>query len=303
MVMLQVGFLAKVHLQKEKDMRLVSFYDHGKNKIGALLGDKVLDFSKACPQLPCDMIQFLGMEDEAKQTARIAINNAKDTNLILEKAINYLPVVINPEKILCIGHNYKGHIGIGRTELPEYPNFFCKTANTLIGHRGSVVLPNVTEQLDYEAELAVIIGKSGKNIPEAKAYDHIAGYSIFNDVSARDLQKRTNQWFIGKSLDTFAPLGPALVTLDEVPDPHCLDLDLSVNGVSKQHATTADLIISIPYLVHFLSEMMTLKVGDVIATGTPAKLPEAANPQQFLKKGDFIEIKIDPLGMLVNSVS
>jgi len=283
-------------------MRLVSFCDHEKNKIGALLGDKVLDFSIACPELPTDMIQFLCMEAEARQTALTAIKNAKYSDLIPEKEITYLPVAVNPEKILCIGHNYKGHIGIGRTELPEFPNFFCKTANTLIGHREGIVLPPVTNEMDYEAELAIIIGKNGKNIPEDEAYQHIAGYSIFNDVSARDLQKRTSQWFLGKSLDTFAPLGPCLVTVDEISDANCLELELSVNGELKQKTNTADLIFSIPFLVHFLSEMMTLKVGDVIATGTPSKIPQAANPQQFLKKGDVIEIKINQLGTLINSV-
>lgn len=292
------GFLGKAN-----HMRLVSFCYHGLNKIGTLLDDMVLDLSSACPELPSDMIQFLALGNAGKQLALNAFDAADQKNLIPEKEITYLPVVNNPEKIVCIGHNYKGHIGIGRTELPEYPNFFCKTANTLIGHRGRVVLPPVTTQLDYEAELAIIIGKSGKNIPEDEAYNHIAGYSIFNDVSARDLQKRTSQWFIGKSLDTFGPLGPALVTLEDIRDPHVLELNLNVNGELKQHATTADLIFSVPYLVHFLSEMMTLKVGDVIATGTPSKLPQAANPQQYLQKGDVINICIDHLGTLINSVA
>jgi acylpyruvate hydrolase len=132
--------------------------------------------------------------------------------------------------------------------------------------------------------------------------DYVAGYTVFNDVSARDYQKRTSQWMLGKSFDTFGPLGPALVTTDELPDPHCLELELAVNGVPKQRANTRDLIFSVPFLVAYLSTVMTLEPGDIIATGTPAKLPEAANPQRFLEPGDMVRVTIEKIGMLNNPV-
>ncbi|MCG2783858.1 MAG: fumarylacetoacetate hydrolase family protein [Anaerolineae bacterium] len=283
-------------------MRLITFQHHGQIRLGAQIGESILDLNKANPALPADIFLLLSAGASALELAREALAEAKPHAFIsLSEAILLAPVP-HPGKILCIGHNYKGHIGIGKTEIPEYPNFFCKTANTIIGHQQPILVPRVTSQVDYEAELAVIIGKRGHDIPEAEAMDYIAGYSIFNDVSARDIQKRTSQWFLGKSFDTFGPLGPALVTKDEVPDPHCLDLELTVNGAPKQRTNTSDLIFSILFLVSYLSQVMTLDPGDIIATGTPAKLAEASNPQRFLKPGDIVSITIEKLGTLINLI-
>jgi len=287
-------------------MRLVTFEHKNQVRLGAQLllpqGSFVLDLKRACPALPGDMLTFLAAGAPALELARAAIASADVTALIPASDLSLLAPVPNPGKILCIGHNYAGHIGFGRTELPEYPNIFCKTANTITPHLHPILVPRVTQQVDYEAELAVIIGRRGRDIPVSEAMQYVAGYSIFNDVSARDYQKRTNQWLLGKSFDTFGPLGPALVTTDEVPDPHCLDLLLTVNGQPKQHANTRDLIFSIPFLVSYLSQVMTLDPGDILATGTPAKLPEAANPQRFLEPGDLVEITIEKLGTLRNLV-
>jgi acylpyruvate hydrolase len=148
----------------------------------------------------------------------------------------------------------------------------------------------------------VVIGRSAWQVSEEDALGHVAGYTIFNDVSARDIQKRTSQWMLGKSFDTFGPMGPALVTCDEVPDPHCLELELTVNGIPKQRANTRDLIFPVPFLV-YLSQVMRLEPGDVIATGTPAKLPEAAEPRVFLRAGDRVNISIEKLGVLENPVA
>lgn len=283
-------------------MRLVTFEHHGQIRLGAQIGESILDLNKANPALPADIFLLLSAGASALELAREALAKAKPEAFIpLSEATLHAPIP-HPGKILCIGHNYKGHIGIGKTELPEYPNFFCKTANTITGHQQPILVPRVTSQVDYEAELAVIIGKRGHDIPEAEAMDYVAGYSIFNDVSARDVQKRTSQWFLGKSFDSFGPLGPALVTKNEVPDPHCLDLELTVNGVPKQRANTSDLIFSVPFLVSYLSQVMTLEPGDIIATGTPAKLPEAANPQRFLEPGDIVSITIETIGTLTNPV-
>lgn len=284
-------------------MRLVTFLHHNQPRLGALLGDAILDLNRANSALPADILLLLGAGASVLGLAREALAEAKPDAFIPLSEVILLAPIPHPGKILCIGHNYKGHIGIGKTELPEYPNFFCKTANVITGHGQPILIPRITSQVDYEAELAVIIGKRGRDIPEAEAMDYVAGYSIFNDVSARDYQKRTNQWFLGKSFDTFGPLGPALVTKDEVPDPHGLDLELTVNGLPKQRTNTSDLIFSIPFLVSYLSQIMTLDPGDVIATGTPAKLPEAANPQRFLEPGDVVEITVERLGTLRNLVT
>jgi acylpyruvate hydrolase len=283
-------------------MRLVTFQHQGQVRLGALVGDSILDLNQANPAIPADIFLLLTARTSVLETAREVLASADAATLLPESDVTLLAPLPRPGKILCVGHNYKGHIGIGRTELPDYPNIFCKTANTITGHHHPIVVPRVTQQVDYEAELAVIIGKRGRDIPEIEAMDYVAGYSIFNDVSARDYQKRTSQWLLGKSFDTFGPLGPALVTVDEVPDPHCLDLELRVNGVPKQRANTRDLIFSVPFLVSYLSQIMTLDPGDIIATGTPAKLPEAADPQRFMEPGDVVEITIEKLGTLRNTV-
>lgn len=283
-------------------MRLVTFLHHNQPRLGAQRDDSVLDLNDANPALPADMVAFLALGASALELARQTLASASPEMFTPLEQATLLAPVPRPGKILCIGHNYKGHIGIGKTELPEYPNFFCKTANVITGHLHPILVPRITSQVDYEAELAVIIGKRGYGIPEAEALDYVAGYSIFNDVSARDVQKRTSQWFLGKSFDTFGPLGPALVTKDEIPDPHCLDLELTVNGLPKQRANTSDLIFRIPFLVSYLSQVMTLDPGDLIATGTPARLPEAANPQRFLEPGDVVSITIEKLGRLTNPI-
>jgi acylpyruvate hydrolase len=284
-------------------MRLVTFVFQGQQAIGAQVGARILDFRRALPRMPADMIDFLALGLDGFARAGAALSAIDESQLIPENAVTLLAPVPRPGKILCVGHNYKGHIGIGRTELPEYPNMFCKTANTITGPNQPIRIPRVTQQVDYEAELAVIIGRHGRDIAESDAIQYVAGYSIFNDVSARDYQKRTSQWLLGKSFDTFGPLGPALVTTDEVPNPHSLDFELTVNGVAKQRANTSDIIFSVPFLVSYLSQVMPLEPGDIIAMGTPAKLPEAANPQVFLKPGDVVEITMDTLGVLANPVT
>jgi acylpyruvate hydrolase len=284
-------------------MRLVSFLAGERLHIGAMADESTLvDLNRMQPGLPSDMAAFLALGHPAIDQARQVLSSAKPEDLLAMSDVTLLAPVPRPEKILCVGHNYKGHIGIGRHELPVFPDIFIKTANTLTGHGHPILAPRLTPQVDYEAELAVVIGKRGRCIPETEAMRYVAGYAIFNDVSARDIQKRTSQWALGKSFDTFGPLGPALVTADEVPDPHCLDLVLTVNGVPKQRANTRDLIFSVPFLVSYLSEVMTLEPGDILATGTPAKLPEAANPHRFLEPGDTVEITIGKIGKLTNPV-
>jgi len=288
-------------------MRLVTFQRHGEARLGALVSHPgetlIVDLNKVQPLLPADLLLLLRAGVSVLERAREALASAGQDCWIPASEVTLLAPLPRPGKILCVGHNYKGHLGIGREELPEVPNMFCKTANTVIGPGAPIRIPWLTGQVDYEAELMVVIGKTAWQVPEEAAPDYVAGYTIFNDVSARDIQKRTSQWLLGKSFDTFGPMGPALVTTDEVPDPHCLALELTVNGVPKQRANTRDLIFSVPFLVSYLSRVMTLEPGDVIATGTPAKLPEAANPQVFLQAGDLVQITIERLGTLENPLA
>jgi acylpyruvate hydrolase len=283
-------------------MYLVTFEKDGQVRLGARVGDSILDLNRANPELPSDLLLLLNAGASAFEMVREVLAFFDPALLVPEREIRLLAPIPRPGKILCIGYNYQGHAAAGSVDLPEYPNFFCKTPNTIIGHNHPIVLPRVSSEVDHEAELAVIIGKRGCAIAESDAMNHVAGYSIFNDVSARDYQNRSNQWLLGKSFDTFGPLGPALVTADEIPDPHNLNLELKLNGQARQRANTRDMVFSIPFMVSYLSQVMTLEPGDVIATGTPSKLPEVEKIKRFLENGDVVEISIEKLGTLRNIV-
>jgi len=209
----------------------------------------------------------------------------------------------------CVGLNYVDHVAEGArvrladTQLPEVPTFFTKATNTVIGPDVEVRLDTrVTKRLDYEIELAVVIGKGGRDIPAAQAMDHVFGYTIANDVSARDLQRRHQQWFKGKSLDTTLPMGPWIVTADEIADYRDLALLLTVNGETRQSATAAQMIFDIPTIIEYLSAGLTLEPGDIICTGTPSGVGYAMDPPQLLKDGDVMVCAIDGIGTLTNTV-
>jgi 2-keto-4-pentenoate hydratase/2-oxohepta-3-ene-1,7-dioic acid hydratase in catechol pathway len=211
--------------------------------------------------------------------------------------------ISRPNKITCIGLNYADHAREQGGEPPSSPIYFLKSVNTICGPGDPITLPPNSTQVDYEAEFAVVIGKGGKGIPEDRAYEHVAGYMILHDVSARDMQFGDKQWFRGKSGDTFAPTGPWIVTADEVPDPHNLRISLTLNGVTMQDSNTANLIFKVPYLISYLSQSLTWETGDVISTGTPPGVGVFRNPQVFLKSGDTVSITVERLGTLTNSVA
>jgi 2-keto-4-pentenoate hydratase/2-oxohepta-3-ene-1,7-dioic acid hydratase in catechol pathway len=212
------------------------------------------------------------------------------------------PPVADPEKILCLGLNYREHATEMALDTPSAPTLFAKFRNALTGSGAPIVLPGQARKVDYEGELAVVIGRRGAGIPEDRALEHVAGYMPFNDVSARDLQMATSQWTAGKIPDTFAPCGPVLVLADEVPDPHALTIETRVNDVTLQSARTAEMIFGIAETVSFISRLVTLEPGDVIATGTPAGVGYRREPPVFLAPGDVVEVEIDGLGTLVNPV-
>lgn len=210
--------------------------------------------------------------------------------------------VPRPRKIIAVGLNYQGHAAEQGKNPPEKPMFFGIFANTVIGAGENIELPPNSDQVDWEAELAVIIGRGGKRISQEQAMDHVAGYTCFHDVTARDMQRSDKQFFRGKGCDTFAPMGPWLVTADEIPDPHALDISLRVNRKTMQNSNTSDLIFKIPFLISYLSQSLTWEVGDVLATGTPEGVGAYRDPAQFLKRGDKTSVIIEKIGTLTNRV-
>lgn len=213
------------------------------------------------------------------------------------------PPVPDPQKIICIGLNYHDHAKEVGATPPATPIFFAKYPNSLVGPSDDVVPPRDSSKVDYEAELAVVIGKSGRYIEEASALDHVAGVMAFNDVSARDLQLANQLWTGGKAIDTFGPCGPALVTLNEIKDIQNLAVKTRVDGDALQNGNTSSMIFSVRQIIAFLSRIMTLEPGDIIATGTPAGVASAHKPARFLKPGNIVEVEIEGIGTLHNRIA
>lgn len=284
-------------------MRLVSFVD-GEHAAVGVVGEgeretSLLDLSIAAPSLPRSMIELLDAGDAALTLIRDAIDAAIPSSWQPLASVTLQAPVPRAGKIICVGHNYRDHSALPDEVLPEYPTFFSKYATAVTGHRHPIVLPRLAQTVDNEAELAVVIGRRGRHIAEADAMAHVAGYTILNDVSARDFQRRTTQWMMGKTFDTFAPMGPVLATADSL-DPSRLELALWVNDALVQRSNTAQFIFPIPFLIAYLSAVMTLEPGDIISTGTPARLGDyRANPI-WMKPGDEVRIRIDGIGELVN---
>jgi acylpyruvate hydrolase len=207
-----------------------------------------------------------------------------------------------PGKVICVGLNYRSHLAEIGERVPEYPILFLKPATSIIGHGQPIVLPRLSRQVDFEGELAVVVGRRGKYIPEGDALSYVAGYTCANDVSAHDIEFRTSQWTSGKMLDTFCPLGPALVPAEGITNPNSLVLKTTLNWETVQEESTSDMVFSVPFLISYISSLATLEPGDVILTGTPAGIGCNRRPQIFLRAGDEISIQIDGIGTLTNPV-
>jgi 2-keto-4-pentenoate hydratase/2-oxohepta-3-ene-1,7-dioic acid hydratase in catechol pathway len=219
------------------------------------------------------------------------------------EGVELLPPIGGPGKIICIGLNYRAHAEEGGHEVPETPTFFAKWTNALAAPGGTVKLPEWSSKVDYEAEVAFVIGDRAKDVPEESALDHVAGYTLLNDLSARDYQFKTPQWMPGKVFDGAAPCGPALVTPDEAGPHDAIEIELTLNGERMQKSSTADLIHSVPALVAYLSQLMTLEPGDVISTGTPAGVGSGRDPKVWLKPGDEVVISSTQLGVLETRIA
>ena len=224
------------------------------------------------------------------------------SNLISLDTLELGPPVPDPDKILCLGVNYREHAAEAQQEVPAVPMFFAKFRNSLIGPTSPILLPRVSRQIDYEGELAVIIGTRCKDVTEQEALQYVAGYTIMHDVSARDIQMQTSQWTAGKALDTFAPMGPGIVLASTIPDPQTLTLTTRLNEQVVQHDSTANMIFSVATAIAFLSSLMTLEPGDIIATGTPSGVGFKRTPPLFLQEGDVVEIEIERIGRIRNPV-
>lgn len=285
-------------------MRLVTYREMGRVRLGAIVDDTVIALDGVAP----DMLSLIEMGEEGLTRARLAVGRAEQTSPL--DSVDLLAPIPRPrQNVICLGMNYVAHAheserARGREpKLPEFPVFFSKLPQTVCANGDDVPLdPNVTGQLDYEVELACIVGRAGKNISRDDAMDYVFGYTIINDISARDLQNRHLQFFKGKNLDRACPMGPVIVTADEIGDPAALGLRLRLNGETRQDSSVSDLIFSIPVCIEFLSLGTTLEPGMVVATGTPAGVGMGRTPPEYLKVGDVMEAEIDRIGVLRNQI-
>lgn len=277
-------------------MKLATWRRAGRASFGAILSDEVVDLASVHP----DLTSLLAGGAPALDAAQRKCASGDDRFPLSD--VEWLPPIPRPGKIICVGLNYRSHLALLDEPAPEYPVLFTKPTTSLTACGQPVVLPHVSEQVDYEGELAVVIGKAGKYIAERDAAAHVGGYTCANDVSAHDIEFRTSQWTSGKMLDTFCPLGPIVVTADEIEDPNRLRLRTLLNGVVVQDESTGDMCFSVPRLISYISSLTTLEPGDVILTGTPAGLGCMRQPQVFLHHGDVVSVAIDGIGVLVNPV-
>ncbi|HEY1678122.1 MAG TPA: fumarylacetoacetate hydrolase family protein [Candidatus Sulfotelmatobacter sp.] len=282
-------------------MRLVTFESAGgMPRVGIISKEHVVPISA---ESLSDMRSFLAQGEAAFNAAKtLAEGRVASGERFALNQVKLLAPVTRPGKIIAVGLNYRDHAAETKMEIPSSPVIFAKFPSSINGPDADVVLPDDDPQADYEAELAVVIGRKAKAVSETAALDYVAGYMPLNDVSARRWQFADKQWVRGKSCDTFCPTGPWLTTIDEVADPHALAIEMRVNGKTMQKSNTSDLIFRIPALLQFISAAITLEPGDIIATGTPAGVGVFRKPPLFLQRGDVMEVEIERLGTLRNKV-
>ncbi len=304
-------------------MRLVSFASPFGPRLGARVDGQVIDLTgayasylsaqgtpqaveRAAVEVPSDATRFLEEGPAAFERAHRAVEHARRPDgpriSAPASALRLLPPVPRPPKILCLGLNYRDHAEESGQKVPTKPPLFAKFAETLIGPGDPLVIPTVSDQVDYEAELAVVIGRHGRYVPAAQALRYVAGYTVLNDVSIRDYQYHTTQWMSGKMFSRSTPVGPDLVTADEVGDPHELDIGTVVNGRMLQQSNTKNLIFKIPEVIAYISEICELEPGDIIATGTPSGVGFLRKPPIFLRAGDTMVTRIARVGEMSTPV-
>jgi 2-keto-4-pentenoate hydratase/2-oxohepta-3-ene-1,7-dioic acid hydratase in catechol pathway len=280
-------------------MRFVTFEVGGQARPGVISGDNtVVDLSSAGFSSMLNVIES-GPEGLAKVT-QFAANAAKETQYALD-SVKLLAPIPRPPKFICVGLNYRDHAIETGAEIPSVPTIFNKFTTAVIGPGAKIVLPKVSKAPDYEAEFA-FIGEGGRKIAGEDWQKHVFGYTIVNDISARDYQRATTQWLMGKTFDTFGPMGPWIVTADEIPDPHNLDIQIEVGGELLQNSNTRELIFKIPDLIAYLSSVFTLEPGDIVSTGTPSGVGFARKPPRYLRAGEEAIVRIPAIGELRNPI-
>jgi 2-keto-4-pentenoate hydratase/2-oxohepta-3-ene-1,7-dioic acid hydratase in catechol pathway len=281
-------------------MRLATLATSHGPRPAVLDGNRYVDLVATDSRFPASVRQIL-----ANQALMAAARSASGSSSAVYAAVadtRLMAPIHDPQKVICVGLNYRDHAIESKMAIPKEPVLFSKFPSALIGHGEPIVLPSVSTKVDYEAELVIVVGKRGRRIAEANAMEHVAGYSVGHDVSARDwqLEKDGKQWMVGKTFDTFAPMGPTLVTKDEIPDPHRLGIRLRLNGKTMQSSNTEQMIFSVAQLISYISIVVTLEPGDLIFSGTPPGIGHAQTPPVYLKPGDVTEVEIDGLGILRN---
>jgi 2-keto-4-pentenoate hydratase/2-oxohepta-3-ene-1,7-dioic acid hydratase in catechol pathway len=286
-------------------MRLATIETPRGPRAAALVGDKYVDLSATNDKLPGSVKELLALFSRDSSFRRVAEAAAKSPDAVTFAAtdVKVLTPVPDPGKIICVGLNYRDHAIEGGKAIPTEPVLFSKFINTLVGPGDDIKIPKVSQQVDYEAELVIVIGKTAKHVRnDASAFDYVGGYTCGHDVSGRDWQFRgaEKQWMIGKTFDTFAPVGPVLVTTDELTDPHKLQVQLRLNGETMQNSNTKEFIFQVPEILAFITQVITLEPGDLIFTGTPPGVGISRKPQVLLKAGDKVEVEIESIGVLKN---
>lgn len=287
-------------------IKLIQFLKTGdaQPRLGVAAADHLVDLGVAAPTLPRDLMALLALGAPALGHVRQATMSADASACLAPDSVRYLPPVQRPGKIICLGLNYAAHAAEGGNAAPEYPSFFMRGASSLIGHRAPLIRPKVSDRLDFEAELAVIIGQNARHLTKANALNCVAGYSCFNDGTLRDYQRRTAQWTIGKNFDGTGAFGPWLVPAGELPPGAAgLKIESRLNGQIMQSDNTSHMIVPVADTLCLLSEVLTLEPGDVVIMGTPAGVGYARKPPVWMKAGDLIEIEIEGIGILSNTVA
>jgi 2,4-diketo-3-deoxy-L-fuconate hydrolase len=282
-------------LERILQVKLVTYATDAGPRVGCIDDEEVVP----TPGIP-DIISLFN-DNSLENSIEAALKGRIDAQPINE--LTLLAPIPRPTKIIAIGLNYRDHAEETGQKLPDAPILFSKPPTATIGHGANIIIPNDASQIDYEVELGVVIGKGGRNIPVDMALEYVGGYTVFNDVSARDYQFRDGQWFRGKSFDTFAPMGPCLTLPDQIQDPQDLHIQLRLNGKTRQNSSTANMVFSVAELIADISQVMTLEPGDIIATGTPSGVGFKVKPKPvFLQPGDVVEAEIDGIGILRNPV-
>jgi acylpyruvate hydrolase len=285
-------------------MKIVCFTHQGAARLGVCNGDSVVDLKQAAPDLPGDLIALINQGDAGWAAVNKALASATADQKRPLSSLALRPPIPRPGKIICLGLNYADHAAEGGHQKPTYPSFFMRGANSLCAHGEPIRRPKVSDKLDYEAELVAVIGKTARHVKKDRALDYVVGYSIFNEASIRDYQRKTNQWTIGKNFDSTGGFGPWMVTADEVPPGGAgLKIQCRLNGETMQNDNTANMIFDVPTTIELLTECLTLDPGDILVMGTPAGVGWPRKPPVFMKHGDTVEVEIEKIGILRNPIA